>query len=195
MIRGLFTLVLLLVLGGAGLAYLMSQQQPEAASGLRPVRTSVKDAVTFDEKIASVEVAIETAKRTSTAQRVSLLFTDAELTSRAALAADQLTGGIVATDPQIHVRAGSVLLTAGVSFQGFPLNLAVVAIPVAVDGRTSIGIQEIQTGGLPLPDLIKKELDAQIAKILDPATLGIPLDVTRIEAREGSLLVELVANP
>ena len=78
---------------------------------------------------------------------------------------------------------------------GLRVNGGGVAVPVAVDGRTSIGIEEIQTGGLPLPDLIKKELDVQIAKILDPATLGIPLDVTRIEAREGSLLVELVANP
>lgn len=195
MIRGLFSLVLLLVLGGGATVYVMSQGQPEMASGLSPITASTEAAATFDEKVLSVQAAVDKAKSTGTAQPISLLFTEAELTSKAALATGSLTGGFIATDPQIHLRGGNIVLTAGISIQGFPLKLAVMAIPVVVDGKTSFAIKEIQTGSLPLPDPIKKELDAQIAKILSPESLGLPVEVTKIEVQEGKLLLEGVAKP
>jgi hypothetical protein len=194
MIRGLFSLALLLVIGGGGAAYFLAQAQPEAASGLPPVPASTEAATTFDEKVLSVQAAAETAKETGNAQPISLVFTEAELTSKAAFAVSSLTGGIVPTDPQIHLRPGNIVLTAGVSIQGFPLKLAVTAIPVLVDGRPSFSIDQIQTG-LPLPDGIKKEIDAQIAKILSPESLGLAFDVTKIEVHEGRLVLEGTAKP
>lgn len=195
MIRGLFSLVMLLVLGGGGAAYVLSQQAPQLGSDLARVETSTQAATTFDQKLETVQAAVDEAKKTGVAQRVSITFTEAELTSKAALATSSLTGGFVATDPQIHLRAGSIVLTAGVSIQGFPLKLAVMAIPVVIDGKTSFAIKEVQTGSLPLPDAIKTQLDAQIAKILDPQALGIPLEVTKLEIQTGKLVVEGVAKP
>jgi hypothetical protein len=194
MIRGLFSLALLLVIAGGGAAYFLAQTQPEAASGLPPVPASTEAATAFDEKVLSVQAAAETAKETGNAQPISLVFTEAELTSKAAFAVSSLTGGIVPTDPQIHLRPGNIVFTAGVSIQGFPLKLAVTAIPVLLDGRPSFSIDQIQTG-LPLPDGIKKEIDAQIAKILSPESLGLAFDVTKIEVHEGRLVLEGTAKP
>lgn len=194
MIRGLFTLVLLAGLGGGGAAYFMSQAQPQLATDVRPVVVSADAAATFDQKVLAVQAAFDKAKTTGKAQPVSVLFTEAELTSRASVAIESLTGGIVPTDPQIHLRPGSILLTAGVSVSGFPLKLAVVAIPVVVGGKTSFTIEQLETG-LPLPDGIKTEITEQIAKILSPESLGLPLEVTRIEVQQGKLLLEGVAKP
>jgi hypothetical protein len=195
MIRGLFTFALLLVLGGGGLAYVLGQGQPEIGRDLPPVPVASQDAVTFDEKVAGVIAAIDSAKTSGSARTVTVVFTEAELTSKAAEVAATLTGGFVPTEPVIHLRTGEIVLTGGVSIQGFSLKLAVVAIPVVVDGTMSFGIKEIQTGTLPLPDGIKKEIDAQIAKILSPETLGLPLQVTRIEVQPGRLVLEGIAKP
>jgi len=195
MIRGLFSLVMLMVVGGGGAVYVLAQQSPQLGSDLARVETSTQAATTFDQKIEAVQAAVDEAKKTGTAQRVTISFTEAELTSKAALATSSLTGGLVATDPQIHLRAGSIVLTAGVSIQGFPLKLAVMAIPTVIDGKTSFAIKEVQTGSLPLPDAIRQQLDAQIAKILDPEALGIPLEVTRLEVQNGKLVFEGVAKP
>jgi len=195
MIRGLFSLVVLLLLGGGGAAYVLSQQAPQLGRDLPRVETSTQAATTFDQKLEAVQDAVDEAKKTGVAQRVSISFTEAELTSKAAIATSSLTGGFIATDPQIHLRAGSIVLTAGVSIQGFPLKIAVMAIPTVIDGKTSFAIKEVQTGSLPLPDAIRTQLDAQIAKILDPEALGIPLEVTKLEIQNGKLVFEGVAKP
>ncbi len=194
MIRALFSLALLLLVGGGAAAYVMAQSQPEAASGLPDVPASTEAATTFDEKVLSVQAAADTAKQTGQAQPISLVFTDAELTSKAAFAVSSLTGGLVPTDPEVHVRPGNIVFTAAISIQGFPLNLAVTAIPVVVAGRPSFSIDQIQTG-LPLPDGIKDEINAQIAKILSPESLGLAFEVTKIEAQEGRLVLKGFANP
>jgi hypothetical protein len=194
MIRGLFSLALLLLVGGGVAAYMVAQSQPEAASGLPPVPASTEAATTFDEKVLTVQAAVDTAKETGKGQPITLVFTEAELTSKAAFTVSSLTGGLVPTDPQIHLRPGSIVFTAGISIQGFPLKLAVTAIPVLVDGRPTFSVDQIQTG-LPLPDGIKKEIDAQIAKILSPESLGLAFDVTKIEVHQGRLVLEGTAKP
>lgn len=194
MIRGLFSVALLLVAGGGAAAYLLSQAEPETASGLPPVPASTEAAAAFDEKVLAVQAAVDAAKQTGTAQPVSLVLTEAELTSKAALAVRSFTGGVIPTDPQIHLRPGNVVLTAGISVQGFPMKLAVTAIPVVVEGRPSFSIDEIDTP-LPLPDGVKKEIDDQIAKILSPESLALGFEVTTIEVQEGRLLLEGIARP
>ena len=194
MIRGLFSLALLLLVGGGGAAYFLAQAQPEVGSGLAPVPASTEAAAAFDDKVLSVQTALAAAKKTGVAQPITLEFTDAELTSKAAIAVSSLTGGFVPTDPQIHVQPGNIVLTASLSFQGLPLKLAVTAIPVVLDGKPAFSIDQVQTA-LPLPDGIKKEIDQQIAKILSPESLGFAFEITKIEAHDGRLVFEGLAKP
>lgn len=194
MIRSLFSLALLLVVGGGGAAYFLGQTQPEAGSGLPPVPASTEAATAFDNKVLSVQAALDSAKATGIAKPITLEFTDAELTSKATIAVGSFTGGFIPTDPQIHVQPGNIVLTANISLAGFTQKLAVTAIPVLMDGRPAFSIDQVQTA-LPLPDGIKKEINAQIAKILSPESLGFAFEITKIEAHQGRLVFKGLAKP
>jgi hypothetical protein len=194
MIRGLFSLALLLVIGGAGAAYFAAQAQPQVGRDLPAVPASTEAAAAFDGKVLSVQAALDAAKTTGVAQPIFLEFTDAELTSKATIAVGSLTGGFIPTDPQIHVQPGNIVLTANLSLAGFTQKLAVTAIPVLVDGKPAFSIDQVETA-LPLPDGIKKEINAQIAKILSPETLGFAFEITKIEAHEGRLVFQGFAKP
>lgn len=194
MIGGMFRLALLLLVGGGGAVYFAGQAQPEAGRDLPAVPASTEAAAAFDDKVLSVQSALEVAKTTGVAQRISVEFTDAELTSKATIAVASLTGGFVPTDPQIHVQPGNIVLTANLSLAGFTQKLAVTAIPVLVDGKPAFSIDQVETA-LPLPDGIKKEINAQIAKILSPESLGFAFEITKIEALQGRLVFEGVAKP
>lgn len=194
MIRGLFSLALLLLVGGGGAAYFAGQAQPQAGRDLPAVPASTEAAAAFDDKVLSVQAALDAAKKTGVAQPITLEFTDAELTSKAAIAVGSLTGGFIPTDPQIHVQPGNIVLTASFSLAGFTQKLAVTAIPVLVDGRPAFSIDQVETA-LPVPDGIKNEINAQIAKILSPESLGFAFDITKIEARQGRLVFQGSAKP
>lgn len=194
MIRGLFSLALLLLIGGGGAAYFAAQAQPEAGRDLPAVPASTEAAAAFDGKVLSVQTALDTAKTTGVAQAISLEFTDAELTSKAAIAVGSLTGGFIPTDPQIHVQPGNVVLTAKLSLAGFSQKIAVTAVPVLLDGKPAFSIDQVETA-LPLPDGIKKEINEQIAKILSPESLGFAFEITKIEAHQGRLVFQGLAKP
>lgn len=191
-----FLIVLLLLLGlGGGVVYVLSQQEPPAAAGLKPVVASATAAKSFDAKVDSVQAAIDEAKRTGQAKAVEVTFTEEELTSKAATAATTATGGLVATNPQIHLSGGNIIATSSVSIQGFQLNVGVVATPVVEDGKTKIVVKEIQTGAIPIPDAIKKLLESQIGAAIDPKALGIGIDVTKLQVVDGKLVLAGTAKP
>ena len=192
--RLLIVLLLLLGLGGGGV-YVLSQQEPPAAAGLKPVVASATAAKSFDAKVDSVQAAIDEAKRTGQAKAVEVTFTEEELTSKAAAAATTATGGLVATNPQIHLSGGNIIATSSVSIQGFQLNVGVVATPVVEDGKTKIVVKEIQTGAIPIPDAIKKLLESQIGAAIDPKALGIGIDVTKLQVVDGKLVLAGTAKP
>lgn len=192
--RLLIVLLLLLGLGG-GVVYVLSQQEPPAAAGLKPVVASATAAKSFDAKVDSVQAAIDEAKRTGQAKVVEVTFTEEELTSKAAGAATTATGGLVATNPQIHLSGGNIIATSSVSVQGFQLNVGVVATPVVEDGKTKIVVKEIQTGAIPIPDAIKKLLESQIGAAIDPKALGIGIDVTKLQVVDGKLVLAGTAKP
>lgn len=194
MIRSLFTLALLLVVGGGAAAYLMGQATPPGAADVPAVPASTEAATSFDDKVLSVEAALAEAKRTGVAQPIALELSDAELTSKAAVIVSSFSGGIVPTDPEIRVQPGNILLTAKVSFLGSPFAFSVNAVPVLLNGRAGFSIDSVQSA-LPLPDGIKTEINTQIAKILSPESLGFAFDVTKIEALDGRLVLEGLAKP
>lgn len=191
-------LVMILLVGGlGGGAYVLSQQEPSVASGLKRVEASAAAAQSFDEKVRAVEAAVDEAKRTGRAISVEVSFTEQELTSKAAEAVSGIgatTGGLVAADPQIHLQGGNVVATSTVTVQGFQLKVGVVATPVVEDGKTKIVIKEIQTGALPIPDAIKQELNARIGATLDPSTIGLPIEVSKLTVVDGKLVISGTAK-
>ena len=187
--------VLLGVLGGGG-ALVLAKQTPSVANGLKPVVASTAAAQSFDAKLDALNAAVAVAKRTGKAQPVTVTFTEAELTSKANAAGSALNDtGLAATNTQVHLAGGNFVATASVTFQGISLNLGVVAAPTVVNGQPRILIKEIQTGALPIPDLIKEQLTARLGQAIDPSTLGLPIDVSALTIVNGTLVVTGQARP
>lgn len=187
--------VLLGVLGGGG-ALVLAKQTPSVANGLKPVVASTAAAQSFDAKLDALNAAVAVAKRTGKAQPVTVTFTEAELTSKANAAGSALNDtGLAATDTQVHLAGGNIVATASVTFQGISLTVGIVAAPSVVNGQTRIVIKEIQTGALPIPDVIKEQLTARLGQAIDPSTLGLPIDVSALTIVNGTLVVTGQARP
>ena len=187
--------VLLGILGGGG-ALVLAKQTPNVANGLKPVVASTAAAQSFDTKVDTLNAAVTAAKKTGKAQPVTVTFTEAELTSKANAAGSALNDtGLAATNTQVHLAGGNFVATASVTFQGISLNLGVVAAPTVVNGQPRIVIKEIQTGALPIPDVIKEQLTARLGQAIDPSALGLPIDVSTLTIVNGTLVVTEQAKP
>lgn len=194
--RSLLALVLLVAVGGGGAYVLSLQQQPPIASGLKRVEVTTQAARSFDEKVRHIQAAADEAKRTGKATAVEVTFSEQELTSKVAEAtASVLPSGLAATDTQIHLSGGDIVATSKVNVQGVDLNVGVVATPVVQNGQTTIVVKEIQTGGLPIPDALKQQIQAQVGQTIDPRTLGLPLDVSRVQVVDGKIVISGTAKP
>jgi hypothetical protein len=192
-------LLLALVLLG-GLAYgtvqVLSQlqQQPQVAAGLKRIETTPAAVRSFDDKLKSVQTAADEAKRTGKAAPVEVTFTEQELTSKLAEASGAL-GGIATTDTQIHLSGGNVVATSKVSVQGIDVSVGIVATPVVEAGQAKLVVKEVQTGGVPLPDALKQQIQSQIGKVIDPNALGLPFDIAKVQIVDGKVVITGTAKP
>jgi hypothetical protein len=195
LIRLFMTLVLFGAVGG-GAVFALAQRQPSVAEGLKPVVVSAQSAKTFDDKVRTIQAAADEAKRTGRATPVEVTFTEQELTSKIAEAtAGFVPSGVVATDTQIHLAGGNIVATSKVNVQGIDVSVGVVATPIVENGQTTIVVKEIQTGGLPLPDSLKREIQATVGQAIDPRSFGVPLDIATLRIVEGKLVITGTAKP
>jgi hypothetical protein len=194
-------LLMLLILGGVGygglqiLSQYQQQQAARVAEGLRPIVVTPVAAQSFDEKLGAIEKAAGDAKRTGRATPIEVTFTEQELTSKLAQMTFSGTGGLVATDMQVHLSGGNVVTTSKVNIQGFSLNVGIVATPVVESGQARLVIKEIQTGGIPVPDALRQQIQAQLGQAIDPSALGIPFEVTKVQVLDGKVVISGTAKP
>lgn len=194
-------LLMLLILGGAGYGGLQvfsqyqQQQAAKVAEGLRPITVTPVAAQSFDDKLSAMEKAAADAKRTGRATPIEVTFTEQELTSKLAQMTFSGTGGLVATDMQVHLTGGNVVATSKVVVQGFTLNVGVVAAPVVESGQARLVIKDIQTGGIPVPDALKQQIQAQLGQAIDPSALGLPFEVTKVQVLDGKVVITGNAKP
>ena len=187
---------LLLAVVAVGAVFLLAKQQPDVAAGLKPVAPSTQAAQSFDAKLNALQVARDVARRTGTGQAVEVTFTEQELTSKAS----QVTGpigdtGIAATDTQVHLAGGNVVATSTLTVQGISVNVGVVATPTVVNGRMQLVVTDVQTGSLPLPDAIKKQISAAVGQAIDPSTLGLPFNISDLTIIDGKIVLKGTAKP
>lgn len=192
--RLLVGLIVLLAIGGGG-AYVLSQQPPSVGAGLKRVEVTKQAAQSFDDKVKSIQAAADEAKRTGKATSVEVTFTEEEITSKVAEASASVTGGLAATDTQIHLSGGNIVATSKVNVQGIDLNVGIVATPVVQNGKTTIVVKEIQTGALPIPDAVKQQIQAQVGHAIDPRSLGLPFDISKLQIVDGKVVITGTAKP
>ena len=188
-------LLLLVVLAGGGV-FVLAKQQPSIAAGLKPVVASAQASQSFDAKVDTLKAAQAEAKKTGKAQAVEVTFTEEELTSKAAQATGPIGDtGIAAADTQVHLSGGNIIATTSLTVQGISVNVGIVATPVVVNGQTQIVVKDVQTGALPLPDAVKQQINAAIGQAIDPAKLGLPIDISNMTIVDGKLVVKGSAKP
>lgn len=192
--RLLIGFVLLLGLG-YGSVYVLSQQQPAVSSGLKKVEVTAQAAKSFDDKLKTIQAAADEAKRTGRATSVEVTFNEQELTSKVAEASASVLGGVAATDTQIHLSGGNIVATSKVNVQGIDLNVGVVATPVVENGQAKLVVKEIQTGAIPIPDAVKQRIQDQIGQPIDPRSLGLPLDISKLQIVDGKIVISGIAKP
>ena len=126
--RILFALLCLtLAIGGAAL--IAARQKPAIARNLSPVAISPAAVKSFDQKASTLQQAVDAAKQTGTAQAVSVSFTEAELTSKAAEALRQLPDSQLKADNlELHLVDNGVVATSTIDVAGVPVSIAVVAV-------------------------------------------------------------------
>lgn len=194
-VRLFVTLVLLGAVGG-GAVYALAQRQPSLAEGLKPVVVNAQAAKTFDDKVRMIQAAADEAKRSGKATPIEVTFTEQELTSKIAEAtAGIVPSGVVATDTQVHLSGGDVVATSKVNVQGIDVSVGVVATPVVRNGQTTLVVKEIQTGGFPIPDALKQQIQVQLGQAVDPRTFGLPFDISKVLIADGTVVVSGTAKP
>lgn len=192
--RLLLPLIFIAALGGG--AYVYVQQQTPVGAGLKRVEATTQAARSFDDKVKTVQAAVDEARRTGKSTAVEVTFSEQELTSKVAEAtAGIIPSGLAATDTQVHLTGGNVVATSKVNVQGFDVNVGVVATPVVQNGRTTFVVKEVQTGGIPLPDAVKQQIQSQVGQAVDPRTLGLPLDVSKVQIVDGKVVISGTARP
>ena len=188
-------LLLLVILTGGGILVL-AKQQPSVASGLKPIVASAQSAQSFDAKVDALKAAQDLATKSGKAQAVEVTFSEEELTSKASQATGPIGDtGIAATDTQVHLSGGNIIATSSVTVQGISLNIGVVATLIVENGQTKIIVKDVQTGALPLPDVVKQQINAAIGQAIDPKKLGLPIDVSNMTIVDGKLVVKGTAKP
>lgn len=195
-VRIVIGVVLLVVLAGGGAAVALAEQPPTVAAGLKAVTPSTRATESFDAKVDTLRAAQAAATRTGKSQPVELTFTEEELTSKA----DETSGpigdtGIAATGTQIHLSGGNLVATSTLSLKGVSMSVGVIAKPVVANGQVQLVVTQVQTGALPLPDGLRRQINAAIGQALDPTALGLPLDVSELTILDGTLVLKGAATP
>lgn len=180
-------LVLLVAVGVTGL-YAAAQQRPSAVTGLPTISPTASDAGALDAKIAALQSQVARASARAT---VTIMLTEQELTAKVAeYLVSHPSDPFHPTNPQVHLRNGNVILDTTIQVQGFALNLAVTATPQIVNGRLAFVLQSVDSGAISLPDFLKAQISTALAAALDPAALGLPLELTSVQVANGQLTLQ-----
>jgi hypothetical protein len=179
--RGCLTVLILLVLVGAGLvaAYVLLSRQPNVTARLQltPAPVSGTAAMRFDQKVATLQ---------SAPAPMTVEITEQEATSKLAeaLAADPSAPHI--DNPQVAFRDGQIYLSGVTRDTPVPIIVVVYGHVQARDGQLYATVDGIDTGQLPLPGPLKEQL---VSRATDLSALNseLPIYVEDVQVREGRL--------
>src|SRR5438270_1058298 len=133
------------------------------------------------------------APRVSASARVTLTFTEQDLTTAAASYMPLTVSGITVTDPIVRLTPGRVTLTA--TGRAFFVSgpIVVFATPVVTAGRVTARVDSATLAGVALPDSAKQEIADTFAQALARA-MPANARVTAVSVGPGTLTVEAVAG-
>ncbi|GEM_PF-4672226 len=121
---------------------------------------------------------------------VTVELTDEELTSKFAQTVREQrdTIGADIQNPQVSVHDGRVYAGGKTKSDSFPVrvDLVVVAVPTAENGKLKLRVERVESGRFPLPGSITDQI---VANIQNDALINdnLPIFVDRVEVLNGKL--------
>lgn len=177
-LQGLVLFASLLVFLGA-VAFMLLSRPSGLAGQLTPVPVSSAAAGSFDNKLATVQ---------SAPAPVTVEIDEQEATSKLVetLAAEPSAPQV--ENPQVTFREGKVYLS-GISHDApVPVNVVIVGLVEARDGKLVITVERIDTGRFPLPGALKDQI-IDIASDTDRLNEQLPIIVNEVRVLDGRLVL------
>jgi uncharacterized protein YpmS len=172
MMRGFLIFLTTLVLGAAmalAAVYFFVTRPAPTRIAATTVPVSSAAAGNFDTKINQIIAAPPNTD-------VTVELTDEELTSK------------FAQNPQVSVHDGRVFAGGKAKSDSFPVrvDLVVVAVPTAVNGKLMLRVERVESGRFPLPSNITDQI---VASVQNDALINdnLPIYVDRVEVLDGKL--------
>jgi uncharacterized protein YpmS len=164
-------------------AYFFITRPAPTQVAVTPIAASTAAVVSFDGKIDQI---VSAPKNTD----VTIELTNEELTSKFAQSVqedrDQIGADI--QDPQVAVHDGLVFAGGNAKSDSFPVrvNIVVVAVPTAEDGKLKLRVQRVESGRFPLPGSITDQI---VSSVENDALINdnLPIFVDRVEVLDGRL--------
>jgi len=184
--RGCLIFLTALVLGAVvalGAVYFFITRPAPTRIAATSVPVSASAASNFDTKVNQI---INAPANTD----VTVELTDAELTSKFAQMVTEQRQAIGADiqNPQVSVHDGRVFAGGQTKSDSFPVrvDLVVVAVPTARNGKLILRVERVESGRFPLPGSITDQI---VATIQNDALINdnLPIYVDRVEVLNGKL--------
>ncbi|MBI2861265.1 MAG: hypothetical protein HYX89_00435 [Chloroflexi bacterium] len=182
--------IVFLVAIGAVVVYTVTRPPAEIAA--RPtIAVSTKAAKDLDNKLDQVLREVDEAKTKGERRQIEITLTEEEITSKIAegLAEGALGGGPQPKDVQVHLEQDRLVATARVAVGGLEIPVAVNAKVTAEGGAPKITVESVDTGRLPLPGVVRDQINQLVGTTLDPSKMDLPVDVSAIQIANGQMTV------
>jgi uncharacterized protein YpmS len=184
--RGFLIFLTAIVIGAAlalgGVYYFVTRPAPTKVA-LTPVPVSTAAVASFDQKVGQIANAPANSS-------VTVDLTDQELTSKFAqsVVEDRATIGADIQNPQVSVHDGRVYAGGDAKSDNLPVrvNLVVVAVPTAENGKLMLRVERVESGRFPLPGSITDQI---VTAVQNDALINdnLPIYVDRVDVLDGKL--------
>ena len=115
----------------------------------------------------------------------SVTLTDTYLTAQA-----RKNGTGQVQEPVLHVQAdGKVALQGKVSLLGRTVPVSAMLQPSVIEGKMQMDMVQLQVGGLPLPEVVVKQIASGVAGAMQPPAGALATTIVKLETSDGKLVL------
>ncbi|GEM_PF-3464664 len=180
---------------------------PAPSPAPAPAPSPAPTAQNFEQKIESLQNVISRVQTSGKSEEVTLTFTEAEVNEQAGLMLAQMPpdSQFKVTSVKIDLKPNNVIAAElGAVAAGISLPVKVNVQVSVISGKPELKITGINFGFIPLPQSVKDQVSATLAKSLDDMLMqmmqtgaggGIALEFKTITIRENDMTMTVLINP
>jgi uncharacterized protein YpmS len=180
---------------------------PTPAPAPSPAPAPAPTGPTIQDKLKSLEEAVEKVRATGQTQEVSIVLTEAEVNAQAsqAIAQETQSGDFRVTSVKIDLKPNNVM-AAELQTQalGFTIPIKVNMGVSVKDGKPAVTVTDISFGMMPVPQSMKDQIAAAIADSIDNLVVemtenaageDVELEFRLITIRETDMTMVVLVKP